>query len=77
VDRTVLKSTGLLEERSRRPLWAAIVAYIDAHNDEPKPFRWTKSADEILASLARFAQHDGQPRRCHQLATRTLTAHPA
>lgn len=25
------------------------------HNDDPKPFVWTKSADEILASIARFA----------------------
>jgi hypothetical protein len=63
---------GLLTEHALRrgshnnvkQLRAAIVASIDAHNDEPKPFRWTKSADEILASLARFA-------------TRTLTAHPA
>jgi transposase len=34
----------------------AIREFIDAHNAEPKPFVWTKSADEILASIARFAQ---------------------
>ncbi len=26
----------------------AIYEFIDAHNDGPKPFKWTKSADEIL-----------------------------
>jgi transposase len=33
---------------------AAITAFIDQHNAEPKPFRWTKSANEILASIERF-----------------------
>lgn len=40
---------------STRELRDAIAAYIDATNDEPKPFAWTKTADEILASVARFA----------------------
>ncbi|MGH9967666.1 MAG: IS630 family transposase, partial [Pyrinomonadaceae bacterium] len=30
--------------------------YIDLHNEAPKPFIWTKTADEILASVARFCQ---------------------
>lgn len=38
-----------------RQLRDAIAQYIDATNDEPKPFVWTKSADEILAAVARFA----------------------
>jgi transposase len=29
-------------------------AWIEVHNEEPKPFVWTKSADEILSSIARF-----------------------
>jgi hypothetical protein len=29
---------------------------IDVHNEDPKPFVWTRTADEILASIARFAQ---------------------
>jgi len=33
----------------------AIREFIDAHNQEPKPFIWRKSADDILASIARFA----------------------
>lgn len=42
--------------RSVAELERAIKAFIQAHNAEPKPFIWTKSADEILASVARFAQ---------------------
>lgn len=29
--------------------------YIDTHNADPKPFVWHKSADTILASVARAA----------------------
>ena len=35
-------------------LEAALHAYIAATNAAPKPFVWTKTADEILASVARF-----------------------
>ncbi len=35
-------------------LQRAINAFIDQHNTNPKPFRWTKSADDILASIERF-----------------------
>jgi transposase len=41
---------------STRNLETTIRNYINAHNDEPKPFIWTKTADEILASVARFCQ---------------------
>ncbi len=37
-------------------LVAAIWEFIDAHNETPEPFVWCKSADEILAPIARFAQ---------------------
>ena len=40
--------------RSTRELEAAIEAYIATVNADPKPFRWTKSADDILASIKRF-----------------------
>jgi transposase len=39
---------------STQDLEAAIRAYIDTVNDDPKPFRWTKSADDILATIQRF-----------------------
>jgi transposase/DNA-binding CsgD family transcriptional regulator len=42
--------------RSTADLERAITAYIDAHNADPKPFRWTKSADNILAAVQRFCQ---------------------
>ena len=48
--------------RSVRELEAAIRDYIDVHNEAPKPFVWTRTADEILASIARFAQRT-QPTR--------------
>jgi hypothetical protein len=35
---------------------AAIAAYIDARNADPKPFRWTKTAEDILASIERFCR---------------------
>ena len=42
--------------RSTAELEAAIQRYIETHNREPKPFRWTKSADDILTSIERFCQ---------------------
>jgi transposase len=42
--------------RSVRELETAIKNYLAVSNDSPKPFVWTKTADEILASLARFCQ---------------------
>ena len=41
--------------RSVPELQAAIREFIAVHNQQRKPFRWTKSADQILASIARFA----------------------
>jgi len=40
--------------RSVRALNADIRAWIDAWNDNPRPFVWTKTADEILDSIARY-----------------------
>ncbi len=40
--------------RSTVELEQAITAYIEAVNEDPRPFRWHKSADEILASIKRF-----------------------
>ena len=46
--RGVYRSTYALEQAIRR--------YIAAANSEAKPFVWTKTADEILASVARFCR---------------------
>ena len=43
--RGVHRSVGQLQD--------AITADIDANNAEPKPVRWTKTADDILASIER------------------------
>lgn len=42
--------------RSVRELIRAIQEFIDVHNETGKPYVWVKTADEILASIARFAQ---------------------
>ena len=42
--------------RSTRELETAIASYIKVRNANPKPFRWTKSADDILASVERFCR---------------------
>ena len=44
--------------RSVAALRADITAFIDHHNAEPRPFRWTKSADDILASIERFCRYN-------------------
>jgi transposase len=49
--------------RSVRELENAIRIYLDAKNDNPKPFVWTKSADQILASITRFADATARAHR--------------
>jgi transposase len=53
---------GLLTEKALKrgshtsipQLRDAILAYVDAHNENGKPFKWTKTADEILEKMRRF-----------------------
>jgi transposase len=40
--------------RSTRQLEQAIRDYLAVHNADPKPFNWTKTADDILDSIKRF-----------------------
>jgi transposase len=56
------RQTKRRSHRSVQELEEAIREFINVHNQRPKPFRWTKSADQILASIARFT-------------TSTLTTH--
>jgi transposase len=51
---------------SVRKLEADIRAFIDRHNQNPRPFKWTKSADQILASVKRFC-HKAQQTLCGEL----------
>jgi len=53
---------GLLTEKALKrgshtslpQLREAILAYVEAHNENRTPFRWTKTADEILDKMRRF-----------------------
>jgi hypothetical protein len=53
----------------------AIQEFIDAHQANPKPIVWTKSADEILASIARFAQRTGDARTAQHMSRTMVTGH--
>jgi transposase len=44
--------------RSVAALKSAITKFIEQHNADPTPFRWTKSADDILASIERFCVYN-------------------
>ena len=50
--------------RSVRELESAIREFIEVHNEDPKPFVWTRTANQILDSIARYAR-------------RTLASHPS
>lgn len=42
--------------RSVRELKESIYCYLDTYNENSKPYRWTKSADQILESIAQFCR---------------------
>ena len=73
---------GLLTERALRrgvhrsvaDLERDIRAFIDATNAEPKPFRWVKSADDILASVKRFCLRALGAATAEEALARTLGA---
>jgi len=44
--------------RGTRELEQAIERYIDHHNAAPKPFVWTKTADQILTTIGRFCKRN-------------------
>ncbi len=50
--------------RSTAALESAIRTFLSVRNEAPRPFVWAKAADDILASVERFA-------------TRALANHPA
>ena len=49
--------------RSTRQLEQAIRQYLELNNNNPKPFVWSKSADDILASIERFCLRTSNSRR--------------
>ena len=42
--------------RSTHQLKTAILEYLEVNNEDPKPFIWTKSADQIIKAVASFCQ---------------------
>ena len=56
-------------------LKAAILEFIAAHQADPKPFVWIKSADQILASIARFAQRTTNALGAQHISRTAVTAH--
>src|SRR3978361_2149228 len=55
------KQIGRGVHRSVEELDAALPAFLDKHNAVPKPFRWIKSADDILAAIERFCVYNTSP----------------
>jgi hypothetical protein len=49
---------------STRQLEADIRSFIERHNENPKPYKGVKSADEILAAVKRFCQKAEQTLCC-------------
>ena len=60
--------------RSVRALEAAIDEFIAAHNAGGTPFVWTKTADQILASIARFARRTLNLTQAPEHMSRTIGA---
>ncbi len=44
----------------------AIDAFVAATNEDPRPFVWTKSADEILDSVNRFCLRTSAAAQCQE-----------
>lgn len=62
--------------RSVSDLEKAIRKFIDVHNKKRKPFVWTKSSDEILGSISRFAQRTMDVHMAQEYIARiTVTGH--
>lgn len=55
-DRCIRRGT----HRSTQSLEKSIRHYVDLNNDDPKPFVWTKTADDTLASIERFCLRTSQ-----------------
>jgi transposase len=55
----------ITERKIRRGIYHSVAAlrtdiksFIELHNANPKPFRWTKSAGDILSSIERFCAYN-------------------
>ena len=57
--------------RSTKELEAAIEHYIASVNAAPRPFRWTKSANDILATIKRFCLRTLETAACQNIINTT------
>lgn len=57
--------------RSTSDLEKAILDYLETHNNDPKPFNWTKSADDILAAIKRFCTRNLKTAENQSIINRT------
>jgi hypothetical protein len=48
--------------RSTQALEKSIKHYLRSYNENPKPFVWAKSADDIISSIAQFCNRIKQSR---------------
>lgn len=64
--RGVHRSVGSLESSVRE--------FLDAHNSDPKPFVWTKSADAILDNLRRYCEDASATREQRMLRQMSRTS---
>jgi hypothetical protein len=55
-------------------LEADLAAWSQAWNEDPRPFVWTKTADEILANLASYLQRTNDSEHWHSSRSRNLQA---
>ena len=73
---------GLLTEKQLRrgvhqssaELETAIYRYLDVTNEDPKPFVWTKTADQILANVAPLLPANFEYRTLVEAASPTTTS---
>jgi transposase len=71
----------LTDKKIRRGIYRSVVAlkadiasFIAHHNADPRPFRWTKSADDILASIERFCRYNA-PATARQMLRTSGSGH--
>ena len=62
--------------RSTEELEAAIEHYIASVNKDPRPFRWTKSADDILATIKRFCLRTLETAARQNIINKTFNQRP-
>ena len=61
--------------RSTKELEAAITEFLTVHNENPKPFVWMKSADQLLESLKSYCHRISETGHQGDLTVTTHNGH--